>query len=206
MLPIAALGMVLRHQVVLLLLGYGRFDASAVDLTAATLLLMLLGLPAYGMIDVIARSFYARQDTVTPVVAAIIGVVFTIALAVALVGSMGLPAVGLALSGGTWGEGLLLLGAIRRREPGLDLAAVGGVVARSLAGAALAALVGVVVVGVLGGAGLGAGKPVALVEAVLATAIGGGAYVAVAAILRVPELGLLIGTARTLLRDRRATG
>src|SRR5205814_2139402 len=93
MLPLAALGMVLRVQVVELLLGYGRFTQSAVDLTAATLLLFLLGLPAHGIIDVLARSFYARKDTTTPVVAAIVSVVVTIGLAVALVGPMQLPAV-----------------------------------------------------------------------------------------------------------------
>jgi putative peptidoglycan lipid II flippase len=206
MLPITALGMVLRSQIVELLLGYGRFDAAAVDLTAATLLLFLIGLPAHGILDVLARSFYARKDTATPVVAAILGVVVTIGLAMALVGALGLPAVGLALSGGTYAEGLLLLAVLKRREPALDLAGVGGIGLRSLAGAIAAGGVGLAVLAGLTAAGLDGGKIAALVDAVAATLAGGVAYLAVAVALRVPELQTILGTGRALIQGRRASG
>lgn len=206
MLPIMALGMVLRVQTVQLLLGYGRFGSAAVDQTAATLLLFLVGLPAHGILDVLTRSFYARKDTVTPVVAAILGVVVTIALAMALVGALGLPAVGLALSGGTWAEGLLLLAVLKRREPGLDLAGVGAVAARSLVGAVVVAGVAFGIGAVLITLGIDGGKLAALVQAVAATLAGGAAYLLVAVILRIPELETLTTTGRTLLRGRRAAG
>jgi putative peptidoglycan lipid II flippase len=206
MLPITALGMVLRLQVVELLLGYGRFDATAVDLTAATLLLFLVGLPAHGVLDVLARSFYARKDTATPVVAAIVGVVVTIALAMALVGSLALPAVGLALSGGTWAEAVLLLVILKRREPGLDLNGVGSTGLQSLLGALVAGAVALATLAGLGAAGLDGGKVAALVEAVTATLLGGAAYLLVAVVLRIPELEVLLTTGRALVQGRRATG
>jgi len=204
MLPLTAIGMVLRGQIVELLLGYGRFDASAVDLTAATLLLFLVGLPAHGIIDVLARSFYARKDTATPVVAAILGVVVTIALAMALVGPMRLPALGLALSAGAWGEAALLFIALRRRERGLDIANLASITGRSLIGALLAAGTALAVVTALDAAGLHGGKVAALIQAVSATLLGGGVYLAVAAAFRIPELAMLTSTAGTLLRGRRA--
>ena len=71
MLPITALGMVLRVQIVELLLGYGKFDQAAV-LTADTLLLFLIGLTAQSSIAVLTRAFYARQDTRTPTLAAVL--------------------------------------------------------------------------------------------------------------------------------------
>ena len=44
MLPLTGLGIVLRGEIVTLLFGYGRFDAAAIELTAGTLLVFLLGL------------------------------------------------------------------------------------------------------------------------------------------------------------------
>ena len=51
----------------------------------------LVGLAAHALIAVLARAFYARQDTRTPVAAAILAVVVNTTLAVVLVGPLGLP-------------------------------------------------------------------------------------------------------------------
>jgi putative peptidoglycan lipid II flippase len=212
MLPLAALGMVLRTQVVELLLGYGKFTAADVDLTAATLLLFLIGLPAHGIIDILARSFYARRDTATPVVAAILSVVVTIALAVALIGPMQLPAVGLALSVGTWVEAMFLFVALRRLEAGLDVMDLGWVALRSLiaallaAAAAIAVLAALAAIGVGGPGGTGGGKVAALVEAVAATLVGGAIYLGTAALFGIPELETILSTGRALLPGRHAPG
>jgi peptidoglycan biosynthesis protein MviN/MurJ (putative lipid II flippase) len=127
----------------------------------------------------------------------------TVVLAVWLVGPMGLPAVGLALSAGTWLEVLLLAAVLKRREPAFDSAGIGWLLARSLAGAAAAATVAL---GVLAGweavAPGSSGKLVILGQAVLATLAGGAAYVLVTAQLRVPELGAMVGTMLELARGR----
>jgi putative peptidoglycan lipid II flippase len=203
MLPIAALGIVLRTHIVELLLGYGRFSDAAVELTASTLALFLIGLPAHAGLDVLARAFYARKDTLTPVLAVVAGVAVTVALAVWLVGPLGLPAVGLALSMGTWLEVLLLAAVLKRREPAFDIAGIGWLLARSVVGAAAAAAVALGVLAAWEAVAPGSGgKLVVLGQAVFATLAGGAAYALVVAELRVPELGAMVGTMLELARGR----
>jgi len=203
MLPIAAVGMALRLQIVDLLLGYGRFDAAAVALTADTLLLFLLGLAAHAMIGVSARAFYAKQDTKTPVIAAILAVVINTTLGVVLVGPLGLPALGLAIAVAAWAEALLLLVVLKRREPDLDVSGIAGVGVRSLIGAAVAAGVAFLVLQVFSQVAPGdQGKLVVLVEAAVATVAAGLAYAGVALALRIPELPSMISIVTDLLRRR----
>jgi putative peptidoglycan lipid II flippase len=203
MLPIAAVGMALRHEIVDLLLGYGRFDETAVALTADTLVLFLIGLAAHATIGVLARAFYARQDTRTPVTAAILAVVINTTLGFALVGSMGLPALGLAIAVAAWAEAATLLLVLRRREPGLDVAGIAGVGLRSLAGAAAAALVALGTVSFVDLLAAGAGdKVIVLVKAGVATVLAGLAYAGVAVALRIPELPSMISIVTDLVRRR----
>ena len=207
MLPIAAIGIALRLQVVELLLGYGRFDASAVQLTADTLLPFLLGLAGHATIGVLARAFYAKQDTRTPVATAILAVVINTLLGIVLVGQFGLPALGLAIAIAAWVEASALLVMLRRREPALDIAGILSVGARSLVAAVVAAVVAVVTLQVLGGvAPVDPGKVVVFLEAALATVLAGLSYAGVALLLRIPELRSLLAILRDLTRRRTRTG
>ena len=63
---------------------------SDLELISTTLLWFLTGLAAHALIAVLARAFYARQDTLTPVLAAIGAVAVNTTLAVVLVGPLGL--------------------------------------------------------------------------------------------------------------------
>ncbi|HYK95861.1 MAG TPA: murein biosynthesis integral membrane protein MurJ [Candidatus Dormibacteraeota bacterium] len=212
MLPLTALGMVLRVHVVELLLGYGKFDQAAVQLTADTLLLFLIGLTAHSAIAVLAPAFYARRNTRTPTIAAILAVVINCALAVTLVGPLGLPAIGLAIAVAAWSEAIALVFWLRRSEPAFDIAGVASVLARCLVAAAVAAAVAFVVLQAtagpspLGNPPLGGhpGQPKVevLIQAIVATAAGGAAYVAVAALLRVRELNTLVAIVVDLVRRR----
>lgn len=211
MLPITALAMVLRLQIVELLLGYGRFDQAAVQLTADTLLLFMLGLTAHSAIGVLARAFYARQDTRTPVAAAVLAVVVNVSLGILLVGPLGLPALGLAIATAAWVEALVLLWLLGRREAGFDPRAIASVTLRAVIGSAAAAVAALVVLGlasaVLGpgpvaGVAVQPGKVVLLVEAALASVAGIAAYVAVAIALRIPELPSIVGIMVDLVRRR----
>ncbi|HUQ43107.1 MAG TPA: lipid II flippase MurJ, partial [Candidatus Limnocylindria bacterium] len=210
MLPIAALGIVLRLGVVELLLGYGKFDAAAVRLTADTLALFLLGLAAHSLIAVLARAFYARQDTRTPTVAAVLAVVINTVLAVALVGSLGLPAIGLAIAIAAWSEAVVLLVWLRRHEPSFDLAGVVSVAIRCLVAAAVAATVvylglNALAIGDLGAnAGSLAGKLTILAITAVATAIGLAIYAAITLVLGVRELRTLMTITLDLVRRRRS--
>ncbi len=210
MLPITALGMVLRVQVVDLLLGYGAFTRAAVQLTADTLLLFLLGLTAHSVIAVLTRAFYARQDTRTPMVAAVLAVAINTILAVALVGSLGLPAIGLAIAAAAWTEALLLLLVLRRREgPALDLGGLVSGLVRILLGAVAAGVLGYLVLQALAGlvpagsdlGGLGA-KVALLVQAFAVTIAGGATFALVTWVLGVRELRTIVSILADLIRRR----
>ena len=56
-----------REDVVRLLFGIAGISEPAIEATAAALAVFLLGLTAHSLIAVLARAFYALQDTQTPV-------------------------------------------------------------------------------------------------------------------------------------------
>lgn len=201
MLPIAALGIALRFAAVDLLLGYGRFDFEAVQLTAETLVPFLVGLAGHAVIGVFARAFYARQDTRTPVMAAILAVVVNTTLGFALVGQYGLPALGLAIAVAAWIEATVLLIVLWRREPELDVRGIVWVGARSLLAAlvagAVATVVAILVVGPTPG-----DKVSLLLGGGAAGLAGVVAYVAVAFVLRIPELRSMTAILRDVLQRR----
>jgi putative peptidoglycan lipid II flippase len=119
MVPITGIAIVLREPIVQLLFGYGKFDAAAIRATADTLLTFLVGLTAHTLIAILARAFYARHDTRTPVAAAILAVVINSTLAGVLAVPLGLPGLGLAIAIAAWIETIVLLVLLRRALPEL---------------------------------------------------------------------------------------
>ena len=136
MVPVTALAAILRVEAIALL--FFRFDRAAIELTAATLLAFLVGLVAHTLIGVLARAFYARQDTRTPVMAAILAVAINTTLAVAFVGPLQLPGIALAIAIAAWVEAGALLLLLRRRVGRLGLAQVAWLTMRTLAATAVA--------------------------------------------------------------------
>ncbi len=204
MVPIAALGVALRVPVVELLFGYGKFDAPDIDRTAGTLAAFLFGLPAHAGIAVLARAFYARQDTRTPVVAAIVAVVINTGLGILFVGSLGLPGLAAAIAIAAWIEAALLLTLLGRHVPTFERAAVIRVLGESAVAAAVAAVAAIAVAGALAGL-LAPGSPKVsiLIGTAVATLAGGAAYVGVALVLRIPELPSIVGLVTDQIRRRR---
>jgi putative peptidoglycan lipid II flippase len=203
MLPIAALLAVLRRQVVSIL--FPTFEPSMVDLTANTLLFFLTGLAAHSLIAVLARAFYARQNTRTPVAAAILAVAVNVTLAVLLVGPLGVGGLALAIAIGAWVETAALVVILRRELPSLDL----GSLVRVVLEAGLASLIaGAVAIAVVYGLdsmiGRHPGWLLLVVQAALAAGAGGLAFLAVGFALRIPELPTIVGLMVDLVRRRRA--
>jgi putative peptidoglycan lipid II flippase len=201
MLPITTIGIVVRLPLVDTLVGYGLFDATAVDLTADTLGFFLLGLAAHSLIAVEARAFYAGRDTRTPVAAAILAVIVNVGLGITLVGPMGLTGLALGIAVGAWAEALVLLAILAHRYSALDLRAL-GVMSVGLGGAAIIA--GVVSFGALTAldrvVGSDPGLIDRLVELVVTSAVGGLVYLGLAAALRTPELRTIVATMVDLVR------
>jgi putative peptidoglycan lipid II flippase len=155
----------------------------------------LLGLTAHALIAILARAFYARHDTRTPVAAALVAVVVNSTLAAVLAGPLGLPGLGLAIAIAAWLETVILVVLLKRSLPELRTGPIASLGIRSLVvavGGALAAA------GVGAGLGLAMGAPDAsrLTLIVRLTAVGVVWLLSsalLAAVLRIGELPAMIG-------------
>ena len=97
--PLSVLMFVLRAHVVRVVLGTGAFGWEETRLTAALLGLFAIGITAHSIIPVIARAYYATQDTKTPVLISIGGIVINIVLSLLFVFVLLQDGVAGALSG-----------------------------------------------------------------------------------------------------------
>jgi putative peptidoglycan lipid II flippase len=142
----ASVGLILlRQPLVALLYQRGAFDASSTEQVAWALLWYAAGLVGHSMLEIVARAFYALQDTRTPVAVGAAAMALNVALSLAFSGlfrAIGwAPHGGLALANSlaTAIESLILLVLIRRRLGGLHWAEVGrGVLATAAATALMA--------------------------------------------------------------------
>jgi putative peptidoglycan lipid II flippase len=201
MVPITGLGIVLAADVVRLL--FPAVDDGVLALTAETLAVFLIGLTGHSLIAVLARAFYARQDTRTPVAAALVSVALDIVLALLLAPILGLPGVAAAIAIGAWVETAILAVLLERRIHRLGL----GGVARAFLTAALVTVVAVVVAWfaertLVEGWGPAPGVLGLLVRATLVSAVGGVVVLAGALALRIPELPAILEVVTDLVRRR----
>ena len=80
----AAVGLIFVGRPIISLLERGAFDASASALVYSTLQFFALGLIVHSALEVIARSFYADKDTLTPLWAALGGATINLILSFVL--------------------------------------------------------------------------------------------------------------------------
>jgi len=140
--PAAALLAALAGPVVGLLLQTGRFDAAAAAATATALRWFALGLAAHVAFEVVARLYYAQQDTLTPLGLAAAAMGLNVALAYALVRPMGVGGLALANSLAVTAEVALGLWLLRHRLGAVDGRSLAATSVRALVAGAAAALVG----------------------------------------------------------------
>lgn len=203
MVVLAGLGIVVAGDVTRLLFDYGRITDDTILRTGAALSAFLVGLTAHALIAVLARAFYAHQDTATPVVAALVAVVVDVAVAVALIGPLGLVGLALAIATGAWVEVVVLAVLLRRRVPGLGLGEVAGVLALSLLVAALGAVAAFAVRWLLVAAwGETPGHLLVALRLVLAVGAGGLVAAGASLALRINELPTIVGVVADLVRRR----
>jgi putative peptidoglycan lipid II flippase len=201
MVPIAVFTAVSRAPIVTVLFGSGKMAANDLDLIAVTLVGFLVGLTAHAMIAVLARAFYARQDTVTPVVAAIAAVVINSTLAIVLVRPLGLPGIALAIAIAAWIEALALLAILYRRLAHFELAGLVRVGVEALVGSGLAGAAAFLVERSVDGAlGSAPGRILLGAEIVIVGLAFGIVYAAVSIVLRIPELPTIVGVMADVIR------
>jgi putative peptidoglycan lipid II flippase len=101
-LPATALMLLLRAQIVRLILGQGKFDWDDTVRTANVLAIFAISLVAQALVPLLARSFYALQNTWTPLWIGAIAEGTNIILALLLVGPYGLNGLVFAFTIAAW--------------------------------------------------------------------------------------------------------
>jgi putative peptidoglycan lipid II flippase len=133
----ATLGLIaLSEPIVRLLFEHGAFTAADTQSTARALIWLALGLPAHVLVKALSPAFFARGDTVAPLLAALKGIVVAIVLAVLLGHFFGATGIAAAVACGAWSNALSLIrhgratfgfsldAAARRRLPRIAVAAL----------------------------------------------------------------------------------
>jgi putative peptidoglycan lipid II flippase len=174
-LPAAIALAVIGIPIVSLVYRHGEFTPQDAIITGNTLALFALGLPAYVLVKVFTPAFFARKDTRTPLMIALIVLVVNVALNIALVGPFGLYGLAAALMITAWLNCALLYIMLRKRDHFKLDSGVASRVARQLIAAL--AMGGVLYFGNMVMADFAAGSKIGqLVVPVLLVAIGGLVY------------------------------
>jgi putative peptidoglycan lipid II flippase len=133
----ATLGLiVLSEPIVRMLFEHGAFATADTVATAHALMWLSLGLPAHVLVKALSPAFFARDDTWTPMVAALQGLAVAIVSAVVLGRLFGADGIAISVALGAWSSaaGLIWRGAAtfgfsvdaaaRRRLPRIAMAAL----------------------------------------------------------------------------------
>ena len=129
----SACGLILLGQPALqMLYQRGAFDAAATDAVYGALRFYAVGLVGHACLELVARTFFARQDTVTPLLVAAGSAGLNILLGVLLMRPMGYGGLALANSLAVTVEVLVLLVILRRRLGGVEGRQTLGALARVL--------------------------------------------------------------------------
>jgi putative peptidoglycan lipid II flippase len=106
----ATLGLIaLSEPIVRMLFEHGAFTASDTLATAHALMWLSLGLPAHVLVKALSPAFFARDDTLTPLLATLKGFAVAIVLAVILGQIFGVGGIAASIALGAWGNALALI-------------------------------------------------------------------------------------------------
>lgn len=124
-LPVTVGLMVLREPFVRLLFERGAFTAASTQLTSGPLLFYALALLPFALEVVVIQFFFARQDTLTPVIADVVTFALNVALIPPLVSGIGLGGIALAAAVAKGLKVVALLVLFGRRVPAFRLVLLG---------------------------------------------------------------------------------
>jgi len=94
----------------------GAFDHNSSIATAQTLAGFATGLPAYILIKIFNTSFFARQDTITPIKVALMGMLVNVVLNFALIYKFKHLGIALATSMASWFNAAVLVYLLKKRR------------------------------------------------------------------------------------------
>ncbi|MGE5381243.1 MAG: murein biosynthesis integral membrane protein MurJ [Methylocystaceae bacterium] len=117
----AGVGMIaVREPLIQLFFQHGKFTSADTLATAAALLFYSLGLFAYSAQQLLNRTFYSLNDTLTPVLLGAASIGINIVLSILLVGTMQHQGLALAYSAAGFFNMLALMVVLRRRLNSID--------------------------------------------------------------------------------------
>ena len=128
---------ILREPIISLLFKRGAFDAETTRLTATALLYYGIGLWAFSAVRIVVSTFYALQDTKTPVRMAVVSVIANIVLGVLLMGPLGHGGLALSTSLASMLNLVLLIRALRVTLGSLELKSIKESVCKTLVSSAM---------------------------------------------------------------------
>ena len=191
-LPMAAGLMLLARPLVSFLYGGGEFDEFSVSITSQALVWVSLGMVGYGLQNILSRSYFAKQDGRTPLVAGAVSILTNLGLCMVLTEPLGVAGLAISSTVSSTLYAILLLVPLELRGEGvlsraflgdfgkMLLAAVGMFAAVWLARTGLESL-------------LPAGKLGEVVLLGLCAALGAAVYFLLAGLMRLEEMELARG-------------
>jgi putative peptidoglycan lipid II flippase len=138
---------VLAFPIVQTLLEHGNFTLEAAQFTSIALLFFAIGLPALAAVEILTRSFYALQDSRTPVTISVAQFILKIALSIILINmaafgvQWGMGALAFSTSIASILEALVLFLLLSQRIEGFDLRALMGFFGRAFLASGIMAIV-----------------------------------------------------------------
>lgn len=179
--PFVAAFLTVPNEIMRAMFARGAFTNANAAAAGATLAAYAIGLAPFVLIRSAVAPFYARQDTATPMKAALIGIAVNVALKLALAGPLAQVGLALATAAGAWVNLLLVMWLAARQghlafDRALNLTGLKFVVAGAVLAAALWLTARFMVPAV-------SAMPALRDETVLAALIGAGAAVYAGAIL-----------------------
>jgi len=188
--------LLLRQPIVQVIFENGDFDSSSTRLVIAPLAWFAAGLVGYALVEILTRVFYATRDTMTPVITGVLTVALNLLLCYLFMESLGYTGLALALSMTTVAEAVILLVFLRNRIGQIVDASFGKWLGKVAVASAVMAAVIVLTVPWLDAA---LDRDESMVPSYMlftyAIAVYGFAFVAVAWVLRIPELKQITGKA-----------
>ena len=119
LLPFAVGAIILSGEGISILYQRNMFDAADAAYTAHALQWLLLAVPAFSVVELLSRVFYARKTVWVPMAAAVTGVFANLVTAILLIRipALGVGAVAIANAVGQYAAALVLLIALRVKIP-----------------------------------------------------------------------------------------
>lgn len=190
----AALMMAVAGRPLVGILEGGAFDPTGADRVFWVLQMFALGIVTWSGVEIVARSFYADKDMITPLLTTLVELVLNVLLAILFIRWFQVAGLALANSIAVGVELILLMVVLQRRWQGIDGRALWTTTLKTLGASAVMVVAMVAVEPLVSRISLPVDRRfVLLLHAGLQIGIGAVVYLGAALLLRVDEIRALPG-------------